>query len=579
MTFFVRLMALLLCGAALLGPLPTKAQDLSRIITLDQLAVDDPVSALQQTEAALRDSAVLGSPPELRILIDLLTLRAQLLEQLGYAMAAGDAWSHVARTQKFSRAELNIDPVPAYEQAAALYESQNALGHARRALEAAISAEAETGRDDDTLEQLYLALARVATLDGDPEAAANANAAAQSLSQPSFETALTEGKNPFISMDVYYATDRARSGHPAPTKFYSGRRGDRLELGIATVTIPATHVPGTVERPSVWRLEFSPSPSKHVLLRAVQPVDPDSFYGRLQGEFSGQPGRDLFVYIHGFNHSFEYASQRAAQIAHDMGDSAVPVLFSWPSRNTTVGYIADAAAVRVSGRRLAVFLEDLAARSGAQTIHVLAHSMGSRALTDALEIMALKRDSQPGDDPVFGQVMFAAPDVDAQLFATMARTFHPLARRVSLYASSTDWALVSSRKLHGSAPRAGLGGDVLLASDKFDSIDVTSLGEDMLAHNYFSNESSVLADMVTLFWRNTPPDVRCGLHPRAIGQVSAWEYRKQGCPSNDLIGAIANLRQKNARTPEEMRALITPLIPDQPRLDAVMALIEAMQTN
>lgn len=561
------------------SPQTALAQDISRVVAIDQLAQSDPFEALSATDVALRSPQVLGTPPNLRILVDLLQLRAELLEDIGQTMAAGDAWLAVARTRAFSRKTLQLDPVPAFERAARLYEQDRALGHARRATEAAIAAETETGRDGEALERLYQSLVRLAERDQDPKAADMARTALESITAPALETQIPKSQDGFRVVDVYYATDRARSGSKKPTEFYGSDRNSHLELGIASVTIPETHVPGMVERPSVWRLDFSPSPSKHILLHSVKPVDPDSFFGKLQGEFTQAPSRDLFVYIHGFNHSFEYAAQRAAQITFDMGNSAVPVMFSWPSRNKTSAYFSDAAVVRLSGRRLAVFLEDLVARSGAETIHILAHSMGSRALTDALEIMALRRNATPQDAPVFGQVMFAAPDVDTELFATMANVFRPLARRLTLYASSTDWALASSRKLHGDTPRAGLGGALLLASQGIDSIDMTSMGDDMLAHNYFSNDSSALADMATLFWQDASPNQRCGLHPRASTQAASWDYREGQCPSNDMIGVFSNLEQKNVHQAEEARKLVVELVPDQGRVEFILSLIDRLMVT
>ncbi|MDA7426263.1 alpha/beta hydrolase [Thalassococcus lentus] len=555
-------------------PATSQAQDISKLISLGVLAETDPNAALQETDAALRDPGVLGTPPDVRILLDLLELRAALLEQTGQLEDAAKVWAHVGRTRLFARADVRDDPVPAYEQAAILFEQIGSVTAARQTIEAAIAAEAETGRDGAAMQRLYASLQRLAELEGETEMADAARAALEELETPSFEFSGKSEDGGFAEVDVYYATDRARSGRQDPTEFYSGRRGKKLELGIATVTIPNTHVPGTVERPSVWRLDFRRNASRHVLLQKIEPLDDGSFFGRLQGEFREDAGRDMFVYIHGFNHDFEYAAQRAAQLAYDMGSAAVPVLFSWPSRNTTVGYIADAAVVRLSGRRLAVFLEDLVAKSGAETIHIIAHSMGNRALTDALEIMALERRVQPQDDPVFGQVMFAAPDVDAQLFAAMARVFRPLAKRMTLYASSKDWALVSSRKLHGSAPRAGLGGDVLLADNHFDSIDMSTLGEDMLAHNYFSNDSSALADMMTLFWRDAPPEHRCGLTPRVTTSGTVWEYLEGQCPTNDLIGVIANLKSQRLSAPDDIRAMVPTLVPQQARANLVMPVLD-----
>ena len=562
-----------LFGCLTLVPNPGRTQDISRVIVLDTLATSDPFQALQQVDIALRDPRVLGTPPNVRILVDLMKLRAELLEGLGY-IQAGDAWADLGRTRAFAREELSEDPVPAFLKAAQIYEAQGVLESARTMLEAAITAEEDTGRGDATLTDLYAELVRLLDLIGDTEAAEEARTMLNILSSPSLETSLLGDDDGFHAVDVYYATDRARTGIADPARFYGGERGDRLELGIATVTIPNTHVAGQVEKPSIWRLEFRATPSKHILLKAIKPVDPESFFGQLQDEFKQDDQNDLLVFIHGYNTSFEYAAQRTAQMVHDMGNGTVPVLFSWPSRDTTIGYNADAAIVRLSGRRLAGFLEDLILRSGAQSINVVAHSMGNRALTDALEIMALKRDARPGDQPVLNQVMFAAPDVDADLFAEMADTFTPLARRMTLYASSTDWALVSSGKLHGSAPRAGLGGDVLLSHPAVDSIDMSSLGDDMLAHNYFSNDSSALVDIMTLFWQDVPPERRCGLQSRVARNGNVWEYREGVCPSNDLIGVISNAQNNRLRTSSEIRSMVFNLLSDESRVDRVMTVLE-----
>lgn len=565
--------AALICTVLTFGPGVGQAQDISRLVALDAMASTDPFVALQQTDAALRDPRVLGTPPDMRILVDLMQLRADLLEGLGY-MQASDAWADLARTRAFARTELGQDPVPAFLKAAEIYEAQGALGSARTMIEAAIAAEQDTGRDDETLATLYAALIRLSEAMGDTEGADRARAAAEFLDGPQLETMVDGDGDGFHAVDVYYATDRARTGASHPARFYGSDRGDRLELGIATVTIPKSHVAGQVETPSIWRLEFRATASKHVLLHSVQPVDPDTYFTRLRSEFDDDPGRDMLVFVHGYNTSFEYAAQRTAQMVHDMGNGTVPVVFSWPSRDTTMGYNADAAVVRLSGRRLARFLEDLVLRSGAQSINIIGHSMGSKALTDALEIMALKRDARPGDAPILGQVMFAAPDIDAQLFSAMAGTFAPLARRMTLYASSTDWALVSSRKLHGSAPRAGMGGPFLLAHPSIDSIDMTSLGDDMLAHNYFSNDSSALVDMMTLFWQDVPPERRCGIQAREQGDTQIFDYREGICPSNDLIGVISNLQLRRLQSNEEIRSLVFDLLNDQSRIDRVLRVLE-----
>jgi len=123
---------------------------------------------------------------------------------------------------------------------------------------------------------------------------------------------------------------------------------------------------------------------------------------------------------------------------------------------------------------------------------------------------------------------------------------------LTLYASDQDWALVSSRKLHGNAPRAGQGGSDTLASANVDSIDMSELGEDMLAHSYFADDTSALADMVALFWQNAPPDRRCGLEPRGNGTGPVvWQYRRGSCATSNLIDAMAHLRAAGVSTVAE----------------------------
>jgi len=67
------------------------------------------------------------------------------------------------------------------------------------------------------------------------------------------------------------------------------------------------------------------------------------------------------------------------------------MLYSWPSQGSATAYSVDEASVQVSGRRMADFLETVVAQSGAQHIHLIAHSMGNRALIEAMQTFLAKR--------------------------------------------------------------------------------------------------------------------------------------------------------------------------------------------
>lgn len=554
----MRFLPAFLTTALLALPLSAAAQSGPDIYALYDRAQTDPAGAREDINRALAELQF-GPPSSTPVFFDLALLRAEVAIQLEDWAEAATLFAQLAQVTARTPS-VDGDPVELWQRAADAAERAGNLRGARDAWREVLSALADRTPRAETLAHAHDEIARLSEAMGDQPGAEASRAAAQAArAAPERSATKSRSDDPgFRAVDVYYATDRAPTGNPEPTRYFGAGRGDGLNLGIATVTVPNSHKPGLVEAPSIWKLEFAPNPAKHVVLQSVTPLPADSFFGQMQGEFADGAKTEAFVFVHGYNVAFDQAARRAAQIAVDMGYPAVPILYSWPSHGRTLAYVADTAVVRLSGRRLAGFLDDLVDKSGATTIHIIAHSMGNRAMTDALEILALKRQIDSGDDPLFGQVVFAAPDVDAGLFTEMIRTIRPIARRLTLYASEQDWALVSSRKLHGNAPRAGQGGVDTLASADIDSIDMSELGEDMLAHSYFADDNSALADMVALFWRNAGPERRCGLEKAgaATGGPQTWRYRRDQCQVDQMLTAMAHLRQAQVDTvPEALTAL------------------------
>ncbi|MEO9514514.1 MAG: alpha/beta fold hydrolase [Paracoccaceae bacterium] len=357
----------------------------------------------------------------------------------------------------------------------------------------------------------------------------------------------------YAKIEVFYATDRARTGRSFPSRFYGHERADFLDYGVLNVTLPRTHVSGSIITPSIWKLEFSEDPTKHTMLQSVTPLDQKVFYSMAQQSLSDRGASDAFVFVHGYNVSFDTAAKRTAQIAYDMNFAGLPILYSWPSRGATTGYVPDSAVVRLSGRKLTHFLEDFAAKSGAKTVHLIGHSMGNRALTDALELLALRR--APVEVPIFDQVIFAAPDVDQGLFAAVVPTIKPIAKRLTLYASDQDLALRASQKLHGNAPRAGQAGEASLSHSEIDTIDMSGLGDDVLAHSYVANDESAMLDIATLFWRNADPSDRCGLN-RHAEKLRVWLFVGAECANLTALSLVSTLRNEGAETRNQVRSVV-----------------------
>ncbi|MDP2619764.1 MAG: alpha/beta fold hydrolase [Hyphomicrobiales bacterium] len=351
-------------------------------------------------------------------------------------------------------------------------------------------------------------------------------------------------RDSFTRVKVFYATDRARTGSDRPNDFYGGARGD-LDFGTLDVTVPRIHKPGALEAPSLTKLEWRENPERHIVIMRLETMSGDELFADMARTLGGRGAEEAFVFIHGYNVSFADAAKRTAQIAYDLNFEGAPILYSWPSRANLLFYLSDEAVVRLSGRRLRGFLEDVVARSGAKRVHLIAHSMGNRALIDALELIAAERRGMAdGVSPMFEQIIFTAPDEDAGLFAEMIRSVRPLARRLTLYTSDQDWALAASRELHGDAPRAGEAGEKILIADEIDSIDMSALGEDMLGHSYFANDTSALTDILWLFWKDAAPEGRCGLQPLAAPRGRYWVFDAVRCNGPVAMSALTLARAK-----------------------------------
>ena len=314
--------------------------------------------------------------------------------------------------------------------------------------------------------------------------------------------AAPEARQKYEVVRIHFATDRQASGDTAPKRFFTGERAtdERVTYGTCDVSIPADHQKGELESPSWKRLEFWEDPARHVVLLRVDPLPADAFFAS-----AAQAGPQALVFVHGFNVTFEDAARRMAQIARDLRFDGLPLLYSWPSRGGVNAYPVDEATVEWTIPHLRQFLLDVIARTSIQTFHVIAHSMGTRAVARVLHSLAL----QPGLGVRFNQVILTAPDIDAGVFTQMARELVSAADRVTMYASADDVALAASKRFHGYL-RAGDATGRVLVVDGLDSVDATGVDTSFLSHSYFGSVRSVLSDVYYLL-RGVPARERSDL--------------------------------------------------------------------
>ena len=309
-----------------------------------------------------------------------------------------------------------------------------------------------------------------------------------------------------------------------------GRDRGVFTRGICEVTVPDSHQRGMVERPSLLRFEIQEDQREHIVLISATELAQSDFQRRLSDTIAQSPEADLLVFIHGYNVDFESAVQRTAQIAVDLPFEGVPVCYSWPSQGTLVGYPIDETNSAWTTTHLREFLLELARDSGAKSINVVAHSMGNRAMTSAIQQITWQLP--PNSDKPFDQIVLAAPDVDADQFRRdLGPPLAAVAQQVTLYASSADQALIASKRVHG-YPRAGESGTNLVFVPGIDTIDVSGIDMSLLGHSYYGDNQSMLRDLYEVVRGRLQAENRGLLIPKQLGTVKYWQLAQQNGNTN-----------------------------------------------
>lgn len=327
---------------------------------------------------------------------------------------------------------------------------------------------------------------------------------------------------PYATVRVFFATDRNQVGSSSSGTIFGSLRAD-VTYGSCDVSIPEGHSVGALERPSLWRFELKEDPGKHVVLLGTHVTQQAQFFSDVADRVRSSGQRNAFVFVHGYNVSFEDAARRTAQMAYDLGFDGAPVFYSWPSRGTPLAYTVDEQNIEWSQANLEVFLRDFFSHSEADNVYLIAHSMGSRALTRAVASLTSK---QPEIRSRLKEVILAAPDIDADVFRRdIAPELAAAGEPVTLYASSADLALSASKKFHG-LPRAGESGPGLVVLPGVETIDATDVDTSFLGHSYYGDERSVLSDMFYLINSGRRADERFGLRAVMAGTAQYWEFKK-----------------------------------------------------
>jgi esterase/lipase superfamily enzyme len=245
-------------------------------------------------------------------------------------------------------------------------------------------------------------------------------------------------------LSVFVVSTRSgESGAPG------GATAEGARFSLQMLSVPPGHEAGMIERPA-----FGPEdPQKHFAVKSRRPLDEMAFYAGLASHISGRIGanRDVLLYVHGFNTSYDEARFRLAQIAADARFGGVAVLYTWPAAGSLLDYGAAKESATIARDALSKVIRRLSEVPDIGRVHILAHSMGAWLAMEALRENALTGSRDLNGK--LGDVMLAAPDIDLKVFRQQLARLDP--SHVSVLVASNDRALSLSRRLAGGRPRLG----------------------------------------------------------------------------------------------------------------------------
>ena len=286
----------------------------------------------------------------------------------------------------------------------------------------------------------------------------------------------------------------------------AGARFDAAELSVnPTLMVATTRKPINGAHAKPW---FGPDRAKLSLARAKLTPPNDGRFSlasvglgdwRLDGietvpQFAdllvpGTAARDVLVYIHGFNQTFETAALDAAHLSDGIRFRGETMVFSWPSKAKLLDYGYDRESAMWSRDALEKVFSGLITSPNVGRIHIVAHSVGTMVTMEALRqiytrhgIAAIER---------IGAVVFAAPDIDMDVFSSSVDRIGALAGKITVITAHNDRALAVAGWIAGGITRVGTAEKAALVQLGLHVIDASQQGWGIINHDLFLSNAEV----------------------------------------------------------------------------------------
>jgi esterase/lipase superfamily enzyme len=204
---------------------------------------------------------------------------------------------------------------------------------------------------------------------------------------------------------------------------------------------------------------------------------------------SGGGMRDVLLYVHGFNQTFETAALDAARLSDGIGFHGETMVFSWPSKAKLFDYGYDRESAMWSRDALEQVLSGLITSPAVGRVHIVAHSVGTMLTLEAIRQIYDRHGGMVAER--IGTVVFASPDIDMDVFSSSVQRIGPLASKITVITSTNDRALAVSSLIAGGITRVGAAEQDQLRRLGLHVIDASKQGWGIINHDLFLSNAQI----------------------------------------------------------------------------------------
>ncbi len=365
-------------------------------------------------------------------------------------------------------------------------------------------------------------------------------------------------------VDVIYATDRAAMQDKKDGLRYGYERSKSLAFGVCTVEIGRNLSWEDLVRESLTQrrsrslplavreirevARFPAVPDLAAFNRETYAERPEVVAGRaatdrqltalLSDRLSQTSRPEAYVFVHGYNNTFEDAAFVMAGLWHFMGRTGVPIIYTWPAgspEGALGGYTHDSESGQFTEYHLKHFLRTIASCPDLKKVHLIAHSRGTDVLMTALRELNIEyraAGKNTRSELKVGNLILAAADLDFEVTSQRitAELLPLIPERMTVYVSATDRAIGLADLLYGSRRRIGQLRWSDLTPEQRKGLEAVSqmqvidarVNTGFLGHSYFHTSPAVSSDVILLLRDNRGPGAENG-RPLIKRQNSFWE--------------------------------------------------------